>query len=102
MSEHGLGDFKVGYHSIFHGTDGYDVARSATQHHLCLFTHCKDLACAPPVFPYRHYRRFAQDYAFAFYINQGIGGTQIYGQITGEPAQYGIQNHGLNPLLVVE
>ena len=87
VAQHGLGDFEVGDDPVFHGADGDDVPGGAAQHHLGVPAHGQDPgAVVPVVLADRHHGGFAQDDALALYINQGVGGAQINGQIVGEPA----------------
>jgi hypothetical protein len=99
MAQHGLGDLEIRDDPVLHGTDGYDVARGAPQHHLGLPAHRQDPVAVPVpgVFAHCHHGRLAQDNALAFYIYQGIGRTQINGQVVGKPSQDGIKKHIATP-----
>ena len=73
MTQHGLGYFKIGDDTVFHGSYGNDIAGSTAQHQLGLFPDGQDSIIALSVLAYRHHRRFAQNNTFAFNVDQGVG-----------------------------
>ena len=43
VTQHFLGDFKIGDHAVSHRSNGHDVARGATQHRLGITSHRQDV-----------------------------------------------------------
>src|SRR3984885_13999438 len=83
MAEHGLGDFEVGYHAVFHRADGHDVAGSSTQHSFCFFTDSQHVRRARLNC---HHRWFAQDDSAIPHIDEGICRAQVYSNVIGKQA----------------
>jgi len=46
VAEHCFGNLEVGYHAIFHGPNGHNISRGATQHTLGFVSDCQDVGCA--------------------------------------------------------
>lgn len=81
VAQHGLGDFKIRDDSVFHGTDGHDVARGAPQHHLGLLAHGQHLLARAGILAHRHHTGLAEHDALALDINQGVGSAQVYSHV---------------------
>ena len=79
MPQHGFGNLEIRYDAIAHRSNGNDVARGFSQHVLCFKSNSQNPVFGSVIGSYRHHRGLAEYYALAFHINQGIGGSQIYG-----------------------
>ena len=86
--QHFLGHFKVGDHTIFHGFDRDNVARSATQHLFGFFAHGFHFR---GVLVDGHDRGLIHDDSFAARVHQRVGSAQVDGQIAGKNAEQGSQ-----------
>ena len=82
--QHLFGDFEVGDHAILHGLDGDDVARRAAQHLLGFFAHGLHFA---GVLVDGDDGGLVHHDAFAFGVDQRVGGSQIDGEIAGKHAE---------------
>ena len=86
-AEHFLGNVQIGNHTVFHRADGLDAARGAAEHFFRFRAHRqRDFLAGIDIGLHRHHRRFVQHNAFAFDVNQGIGGSQVDGQVVGKVA----------------
>ena len=83
MLDHFLGDTEVGNHTVAHRADRLDRTGRAPKHHLCVFTDRKHALFAILVL-IRDHRRLVKDDAFAFDIDQRIGGPEVHGHIRRE------------------
>ena len=83
LLEHLFGDREVGNHAVLHRADGLHVAGNLAQHQLGLAAHGRDgaLAARGRVGPDRHHRRLVQHDALALGIDQGVGRSQVDGQV---------------------
>src|SRR5207249_7394400 len=71
MVQHFFGVFEIGDDTVLHGTDGDDVAGSATQHLLGFLAHRLHLAS---LLVHGDDRRLANHDSLSFGVNQSIGG----------------------------
>ncbi len=46
MAEHGFGDFEVRDHAVFHGPNGHDISRRASEHPFGFIAYGKDVGSA--------------------------------------------------------
>ena len=83
LLEHLLGDCEVGNHAVFHGANGFNVARHFAQHGLGLMTDgLQDFFALGAAFVANgHHRGLVQNDAFVANKNEGVGCTQVNGQI---------------------
>ena len=82
--EHLLGDLEVGDDAVLHGTDGHDVAGGAAQHLLGVLAHRLDLSRD---LVDGHDGRLGDDDALALRVDEGVGGTEVDGEVVREKAQ---------------
>ena len=98
MLDHLFGGVKVGNHALAHGADRFDAAGGPAQHKLCVFAHGQHLFDAV-LDVIGDNRRFGQDDALAFDINQGVRGPEVDGHIGREQTTELIKNgHGQQDL----
>ena len=83
MPQHGLGDFEVGDHAVFHRADSHDVAGRAAQHPFGFVADGEHVGRARLD---GHHRRFAQDDSTIPHIDEAIGSAQIYSNVVGKQA----------------
>ena len=82
--QHALGDFEIGDDAVFHGTDRHDISRRAAEHLLGFFAHRLHFAVG---LVDGHDGRLVHNDAFAFCVNQRIGGPKVDRQIRREQAK---------------
>ena len=82
--QHLLGDLEVGDDAVFHGLDGHDVARRASEHFLGLFAHGFNFA---GVLVDGHDRRLVYDNALAACIYQRVRRPEIDREVAGKHAE---------------
>ena len=80
VPQHRFGDFEVRDDAIFQGPDRDNIGRRAPEHAFCLIADCKHFVC--PRLD-RHYRRFAQDDALVFDIDEGVSRAEIDADVAG-------------------
>jgi hypothetical protein len=90
VAQHGLGHFEIGNDTVAHGPDGHDIARGAAEHVLGFQSHGQHTVFRSVVRSHGDHGGFAENDALAFDINQGVGRSQVNGQIAGKDTQYGI------------
>ena len=78
VAQHLLGDLEVIDHAVLERADGADRAGGAAQHALGLATHGVDFAGA---LVDGHHGRLGEHDAAAADIHQGVGGTQVDGDV---------------------
>ena len=83
VAEHGLGDFEVGDHAVFHWPDGHDVAGRAAQHSFGFGPDGQHVGRARLD---GYNRRFAQDDSAVPHIDEGVSCAQVYSNIVGKQA----------------
>ena len=83
VPQHGLGDFEVGDHAVFHRADGHDVAGRAAQHPFGFLTDGEHVGRARLD---GHHRRLPQNNSAILHIDEGIGCAQVYSNVVGEQA----------------
>jgi hypothetical protein len=76
--EHALGYFKIGDHAVFHRTDSDDISRCAPHHVFGFFADRFNLSV---ILVNGDNGRFVDDNALPLGKNQGIGRSEIDGQI---------------------
>jgi hypothetical protein len=81
---------EVGNDPILQGADGHDAAWGPSQHLLGLLAHLQHLIRA---FLDGDNRWLAQDDSLALDIDQGVGGSQVDGEIIGEHPEEPIKKH---------
>ena len=83
LLEHLLSDGEVGDHAVFHGTNGFDVARHFAQHGLGFVANGLNgfFALRAAFVANGNNRRLVQNNAFVAHINQGVGGAKVNGQV---------------------
>lgn len=86
LLEHLFGDRKVCDHAVFHRTDGADIARNATKHLFGGFADSVNgrLAVRSAFLADGDNARLIENDAFTADVNQGVGRTEIDGEIVGE------------------
>lgn len=86
LLEHLFGDRKVCNHAVLHRTDGADVAWNAAEHLFGGFTDSVNgrFAVWPAFLADGDNARLIENNAFTTDINQGVGRTEIDGEIIGE------------------
>ena len=86
--EHLAGDGEVGDYAVLHGPDRLDRAGRAPEHLLGLGADRQDgAAVARTVFVANgHHRGFIQDDTPIAHVDQGVGGTEVNGDIAGKKA----------------
>src|SRR5882672_9981847 len=84
VAQHRGGDLEVGDHSVLHGADGDDVARSAPEHLLRFLAYGKDLLSAPRFLLHGDDRGLVGDDAHPADVDQRVRGAEIDGQVAGE------------------
>ena len=74
VTEHGFRDLEISNHTVFQGTNGYDVARRAAEHSLRFVADGKN---AVGSLLHGHDRGFAENDTLVFHKDQRVGGPQI-------------------------
>jgi hypothetical protein len=96
ITQHRLGDFEIGDHSIFERANGDNAARGSTQHSFGLGADRKNFLTAALVsLLYGNDRRFVAHNPLIFNVDQCIGGPKIDGKIIGKDAKEGIEHQEL-------
>ena len=100
LLEHLLGDGEVGDDAVFHGANGFDVARHFAQHRLRFMAHGLNafLALRSAFMANRHHGRLVEHNAAVAHVNQGVGCAQVNRQVGGEIPTKCSKHH--NPLWV--
>ena len=83
MPQHRFGDFEVGNDTIFHGPDGDDVARGATEHALGFFANRQHIGGSRLN---GNNGRFTQYNTLVTNVNERIRCPEIYPNIVGKQA----------------
>ena len=83
LLKHLLGDGEVGNHTVFHRANSFNVARHLTQHLLSFFTYGLNIlfGIGTALLANRYHGGLIQNDPQSANINQGIGCTQINGEI---------------------
>ena len=81
MPQHGLRDFKIGNHAIFHGPDGDDVAGRAAEHALGFLADSQDVGRSRLD---GNDRRFTQHDPLITHINERIRSPKVYPNVVGK------------------
>ncbi len=83
VAEHRLGDFEVCDDAVFHGPDGHDISRGASEHPFGFFAHGQDVGGARLD---GDHGRLPQDDPAISHINEGIGRAEVYSNVVGKQA----------------
>ncbi len=89
MTQHRFGHFKVRDHAIFQRPHRDNVRRRAPEHSLRLVADREHFVGAGL---HGHHRRFAQDDALVFYVDQRVGGTEIDADVVGEQTEKSVEH----------
>ena len=85
--EHFFSHEEVSDNAVFHWANCSDIARRTTQHLLRIMTYCSHaFRRTGTILTNGHNRRLIQYDALSFYVNKGIRGTQVNGQVIGKHA----------------
>jgi hypothetical protein len=81
VAEHRFGNLEIRDDAVFHGPNGHDISRRPSQHPFGFFADGQDGsgACLD-----RNDRWFTQNNSSISYINERIGGTQVYPNVIGK------------------
>jgi hypothetical protein len=84
LLEHLLGDREIGNHPVFHGANGLNIARNLAQHGLGFLANGLNglFALWATLVADGHHRRLIEHDALVAYVNQGIGGAKVDGQVS--------------------
>ena len=98
ITEHGLGNFKIGNDPVLHGPDGSNIARCLAKHLLGLLADGKHPAAAG-ILADGDNRRLPQDDTLSLDVQNRIRGSKIDGQVIGHPAKEKIKRrkHPIHP-----
>ena len=87
MAQHRLGHFEIGDDAVLERSHGNDVGRRAAEHAFRLVADGQHLGSAGL---HRYNGRFAQNDTLILDVNEGVGGTEIDPDVTGEPTEKSI------------
>jgi len=77
--------------TVFHRTDGDDIARRAAEHLLRLAPHRANFVRTPAVLEHRDHAGLGDNDAAPFCVDERIGGAEIDREVAREPAEDRIQ-----------
>ncbi len=78
--EHGFGNLEIGNHTVFQRPDSRNVGRCAAQHTFGFLSDVQLSAGSPMPSRVDGYHGGLREHnTLAAHVNQGVGGTQIYG-----------------------
>jgi hypothetical protein len=93
VTEHRLGDLEVCDDTVFHRPNRNDVARRAPEHLLGLFADGPDFVDTARIAHDCHDAGFRNHDSLALRVDDRVRGSEVDGEIVGEPTEDGVEDH---------
>jgi hypothetical protein len=89
MTQHRFSNLEISDDAVFHGPNGHDISRGASQHAFGFFAYRQDVGGTGLN---GYHGGFSQDYPSIPYVNEGIGRPKINSNVIGKQA-FNLRKH---------